>query len=557
MLLYPCNGLIRYHYSSSRNLAGKGCNIPHSEQYNLHSPHGSTWNCIPHEIGLGVEERKYGKNLVMEDHSLLLLVAVFLVTIRFILNSKVRKKQPPGPTGLPIIGNLHQVGPKPHWWLSRLAQSYGPLMSLRLGSVTVVVASSPGAAREIFEKNDQAFANRPIPESVAAQPNVGDTLAWAPGDQRWRRRRRVCRTEMLTRERLDLLQHLRHEKVQELVEHLGKQGENGKSVDIGEMAFATMLNLISNTVFSEDMVDPGFECAGEFKEMVWRIMEDAGKVNLSDYFPLLKRFDLQGVKRHVEVSYLSLHHIFDDIINKRLTQTQSSSLLKGDFLDVLLHHCQQPHSHFTLQNIKPLILDLFIAGSDTSGSTIEWAMAELLRNPEVMQKAREEVIKVIGRSKEVKESDIPGLAYVQAIVKETLRLHPPVPLLLPYVAGHDVEVSGYTIHKGNQVLINAWSIGRNPMFWDDPLSFQPERFLSSNIDFQGRDFQYLPFGAGRRICPGLPLANRMITLMLATFLHSFHWELPQGVTPQTLDMTEQYGITLKRLSPLCAIPIPL
>ena len=201
---------------------------------------------------------------------------------------------------------------------------------------------------------------------------------------------------------------------------------------------------------------------------------------------------------------------------------------------------------------------MFIAGSDTSGSTTEWAMAELLRNPQVMHKAREELNQVIGTTNnEVKESDIPRLPYIQAIVKETLRLHPPVPLLLPYIAGNDVEVSGYTIHKGNQVLINAWSMGRNPEFWDDPMLFQPERFLGSksNIDFKGRDFEYLPFGAGRRICPGLPLANRMVSLMLAALVHSFEWELPEGVTPERLDMSEQYGITLKKLAPLCAIPI--
>ncbi|RDX95624.1 Geraniol 8-hydroxylase, partial [Mucuna pruriens] len=508
----------------------------------------------------------------MEIHILLLLVTLFLVITHFILNRHVRKSQPPGPTGLPIIGNLHQLGPKPHCTLSFLAQTYGPIMSLRLGSVTVVVASSPAAAQEILQKNDQAFANRPIPESVAAQPNVGDTLAWAPADPRWRNRRRVCTTQIFSAQRLDLLQHLRQRKVQELIEHLQKQASRRKVVDIGEVAFATMLNLVSNTVFSEDLVGPEFESAGEFKDLVWRIMEDAGKVNLSDYFPLLKRLDLQGVKRHVEVSYVRLHEIFDDIIRKRVAYRESLCGPKGDFLDVLLDHCQQVDaSDFTLQSIKPLILigveegrdkkkkminnDLFIAGSDTSGSTSEWAMAELLRNPEVMEKARKELIQVIGTSNEVKETDIPRLPYIQAIVKETLRLHPPVPLLLPYIAAHHVEVSGYTIHKGNQVLINAWSIGRNPQFWNDPLLFQPERFLRSNVDFKGRDFEYLPFGGGRRICPGLPLANRMITLMLASFVHSFEWELPQGITHQTLDMTEQYGITLKKLSPLCAIPI--
>lgn len=321
-----------------------------------------------------------------------------------------------------------------------------------------------------------------------------------------------------------------------------------------------MLNLVSNTVFSEDLVDSEFESAGEFKELVWRIMEDAGKVNVSDYFPVVKRFDLQGVKRHVKISYVRLHEIFDRMIQKRVEDRKSNSrdggVVAGDFLDVLLDHCQQEEgSAFSVESIKPLILDLFIAGSDTSGSTTEWAMAELLRNPNIMKKARDEVIQLIPKFNQVKESDIPSLPYIQAIVKETLRLHPPVPLLLPYIAANDVQINGYTIHKGNQVLINAWSIGRNPEFWDDPLLFQPERFLNSNVDFKGRDFEYLPFGAGRRICPGIPLANRMIVLMLAVLLHSFEWELPKGVSPETLDMNEQYGITLKKLIPLSAVPI--
>lgn len=186
-------------------------------------------------------------------------------------------------------------------------------------------------------------------------------------------------------------------------------------------------------------------------------------------------------------------------------------------------------------------------------------MAELVKNPEIMQKARNEVNQVIGLGPDnighLTESHIPHLPYIQAIVKETLRLHPPVPLLLPYIAENDVNVCGYTIHKGNQVLINAWSIGRNPSFWDKPTSFLPERFMGlSAPDFKGRDFEYLPFGAGRRICPGLPLANRMISLMVATLVHSFEWELPKGMTLENMDMREQYGITLKKAVPLCVVP---
>lgn len=178
-------------------------------------------------------------------------------------------------------------------------------------------------------------------------------------------------------------------------------------------------------------------------------------------------------------------------------------------------------------------------------------MAELAGNPEIMQKAQNEVKSVIGPNVDhLKESHIPRLPYIQAIVKETLRLHPAVPLLLPYVASNDVVVQGYTIHRDDQVLINAWSIGRDPAYWDDPTSFRPERFLESCApDFKGRDFEFLPFGGGRRICPGLPLANRMISLMVAALVHSFQWELPE-----TMDMSEQYGITLKKAVPLCVVP---
>lgn len=491
----------------------------------------------------------------METHVLLFCVTVFLFFIRSFFRKSQAGKLPPGPTGLPILGNLLQLGSSPHENLSNMAKLYGPLMSLRFGSVTNIIASSPDAAKEILQTHDQNFSNRGIPDSVAAQPNIEGTLAWVPGDHRWRNRRRICTTQMFTAQRLDFLQHLRHRKIQQLLAHLEKHCEAGTPVDLGSLAFATTLNMMSNTIFSVDMVDPDFVTAQEFKDVVWRIMEDAGKPNLSDYFPILKRFDLQGVRRHVKVSYLRLHEIFDEMIAKRLkARASDESTRDGDFLDVLLDRCQEEGSDFTIENIKPLVLDLFIAGSDTSGSTTEWAMAELLHNPETFQKAREELLEVIGPQGQVQESDIDRLPYIQAIVRETLRLHPPVPLLLPYVAGDNVEVCGYTIRKGTQVLINAWSISRNPEFWTDPLSFKPERFLASNVDFKGRDFEYIPFGAGRRICPGLPLAHRMVNLFLASLLHKFNWKLPNGLTPETLNMTEQYGITLKKAVSLCAIP---
>lgn len=428
-------------------------------------------------------------------------------------------------------------------------------MTLRLGSVTTVVASSAEAAKQILQTHERTFSDRFVPEVVAAQPDPVATLAWAPGDNLWRNRRRVCNRELFNNQKLDELQHLRHKKAKELVSHIGKCAASGTQVDIGRVAFATALNLLSNTIFSIDMVDPDFETAQEFKDLVWRIMEDAGKPNLSDYFPVIKRFDLQGLKRHIKPSYMRLHEIFDEVIDERLQARKRNCVRTGDFLDVLLDLCEQDGSEFNRRTIKPLLVDLFIAGSDTSAITTEWAMAELLRNPKLLQKARKEIMDKIGANQQVKESNIDLLPYLQAIVKETLRLHPAAPLLLPYKSQSHCQIFNFTIPKNTQVLVNAWAIGRDPECWEDPSDFIPERFLNSNVDFRGRDFEYIPFGAGRRICPGLPLAVRMVHLMLASILQSFDWKIPEGVKPEDLDMEEQFGATMKKSIPLVAIPI--
>ncbi|XP_059644847.1 geraniol 8-hydroxylase-like [Cornus florida] len=463
-------------------------------------------------------------------------------------------KQPPGPTGLPIVGNLLQLGKKPHQTMANWAKHYGPLMTLRFGLVTTIVASSAELAKEILQTHDKTFSDRPVPDVIAAQPYPEGTLAWVPGNQTWRNRRRVCTTQLFTNKTLDTMQHLRHKKVGDLLGHVRKLCASGEPVDIGQVAFATTLNLISITILSVDVIDPDFESAQEFKDLVWRIMEDGGKPNLSDYFPVLKWFDLQGIRHHIKPSYKRLHEIFDEIVSQRL-KSRALGLGAGDFLEVLLDQCEKDESDFNSLTIKPLILDLFIAGSDTSSITTEWAMAELLRSPDTMKKLQNELIQKIGSNRSVKESDIDHLPYLQAVVKETMRLHPAAPLLLPYKAGTDVEIGSFTIYKDNHVVVNAWSIGRDELYWDNPLVFKPERFLGSDMDFKGQDFQYIPFGAGRRICPGLPLGFRMVYLMLASLVHEFNWKIAGGIAPENLDMEEQFGITLKKAIPLTVIPM--
>ena len=201
--------------------------------------------------------------------------------------------------------------------------------------------------------------------------------------------------------------------------------------------------------------------------------------------------------------------------------------------------------------------DLFVAGVDTTSSTIEWAMAELLHNPEKIAKARDELEKVLGKDGFVQELDISKFPFLQAIVKETFRLHPPGPFLVPHKAETVVEICGFTVPKNAQILVNVWAMGRDPSIWTDPNIFLPERFLEHTTDFKGQDFELIPFGAGRRICPGFPLANKMVHLMLASLVHCFHWRLADEMKPEDINMSETFGITLHRSEPLRAIPIRL
>lgn len=200
--------------------------------------------------------------------------------------------------------------------------------------------------------------------------------------------------------------------------------------------------------------------------------------------------------------------------------------------------------------------DIVIGGTGTTSTAYEWTMAELMVHHKVMKKAQEELIQVVGANDMVEEYHIHKLPYLQAVAKESLRLHPSAPLLLPRCPAQACTVGGYTIPKGAKVFLNAWAIHRDPQFWDNPDEFRPERFLGdqgNKLDFSGNNLHYIPFGSGRRICAGLQLGERMLMYVLATFLHMFHWEVPDGEKPDT---EEKFGIVLEKSTPLIAIPTP-
>lgn len=192
-----------------------------------------------------------------------------------------------------------------------------------------------------------------------------------------------------------------------------------------------------------------------------------------------------------------------------------------------------------------------MAGSETTSSTIEWALTELLSNPESLNKAKAELAQAVGADRTFEEDDIDNLPYLKAVIKETLRLHPPIPFLVPRRAMEDTNFQGYHIPKDTQVLVNAWAIGRDPEVWDEPWSFKPERFLGSTVDYKGQNYELIPFGAGRRMCAGVPLAHRMLHLILGSLLHQFDWELD---CKEKIDMNDRMGITVRKAEPLIAVP---
>ncbi|KZV38300.1 geraniol 8-hydroxylase-like [Dorcoceras hygrometricum] len=434
-------------------------------------------------------------------------------------------------------------------------------MHLKLGSLTAVVVSSPGIAKILLQKHDQVFSSRSYPGAVHALDHHKHSMVWLPVNNQWRKLRKICKERMFSVPSLDSSQDSRKQRLQKLCEYVYSCCIDGKAVDIGRAAFTTSLNLMSASLFSEEFVSFDSGSSEEFKEVVWGIMESIGRPNLADYFPVFRVFDPQGILRKSTVYFGRCFDIFEEIIRKRL-ETRGRILSvdgtrKCDMLEALLDINQNNESELSILDIKHLLLDLFVAGADTTSSTVEWAMTELLRHPSKMLKVKNELREVIGKDEQVRESDISRLPYLRAVVKETFRLHPAAPLLVPHKAEEDSEIEGYIIPRNARILINAWAIGRDSSTWPDPELFTPERFLENETDFKGQHFELIPFGAGRRICPGMPLANRMVHMMVASLVHNFDWELEGGLKPEQVDLDESFGLTLQKTTPLKAVPIRL
>ncbi|KAK4276069.1 hypothetical protein QN277_019059 [Acacia crassicarpa] len=496
------------------------------------------------------------------DYSTPLLVLAFLFSCLWIIFFRQNQnpkffKLPPGPLPFPIIGNILELGENPHQSLLELSKTYGSLMTIKLGSITTIVISSPDLAKEALQKRDLAFSGRTVPHTLQTHDHHKVSVVFLDPSLQWKTLRRACITKILSSSQLDSTQNLRLSKLQEMLEYVNECCRKSETLDIGELAFTTVLNSLTSTLFSIDLAGFASDSSQEFRGLVWGMMEEVGRPNISDFFPCLRVLDPQGARSRMDKYSGKLLKILDDIVGERMELIGASKMEKDSDVhkDVLGSLLGQDETQLGRLDIVHLFGDLLVAGTDTTSSTVEWAMTELLRSPKKLEKLRNELQQVIGDEDiNIEESHITKLPFLWAVLKETLRLHPPVPLSVPHKALEDAEICGFTVPKNAQILINVWAMGRDSSIWCSPYQFMPERFLESEIDFKGHDFQLIPFGAGRRICPGLPLAFRSVSLILASLIHKYNWKLADDLQPNEINMEEKFGLTLKRVHPLRATP---
>nr|GEW17645.1 flavonoid 3'-monooxygenase-like [Tanacetum cinerariifolium] len=488
---------------------------------------------------------------------------ITLLILKLLSYSRGRENLPPGPRPWPIIGNFNLIGPLPHQSLHKLSQTYGKLMYLKFGSIPVVVASSPDMARQFLRTHDQIFASRPATAAGKHTTYNYRDLTWAPYGPYWCQARKIYLNELFSSKRLGSFEYIREEERKIFLSRM--HALSGEPIVLKEKLSRSTLSIISRIVlgrkyFSESKDEKKIVTLEEFQEILDELFLLNGVLNIGDWMPWLEFMDLQGYVKRMKALCKRLdrfhEHVLDD--HRARIKAEGDGFVAKDMVDTLLKLADDPNLEVKLDSdgVKGLTQDLIAGGTDTSATTLEWAMSELIKQPHLIKKATEELDSIIGKDRWVEENDFPNLPFIDSILKETMRLHPVAVLLAPHLALEDCKVAGYDIAKGTTIIINSWSIGRDPELWDDPESFRPERFLGKNIDVKGQHFELLPFGSGRRMCPGYNLGLKMMRSLLANMLHGFNWKLPEDTKIEDMNLDEMYGLSTQRKFPLVTISTP-
>ncbi|KAJ0969447.1 hypothetical protein J5N97_022324 [Dioscorea zingiberensis] len=469
------------------------------------------------------------------------LTLLLLLSIKLVLSKRSSVRLPPSPWKLPIFGNLFQLGSLPHRSLDKLAKKHGPLMIVKLGQVPTLVVSSSQMAREIFKTHDLIFASRPSLRTTEILFYGGKDMGFAPYGEHWRQMRKICVINLLSPKMVQSFKAARVEEVANLMDKISK------APCLESLNMSQVLSIFSNDLFCRAMLGkfPREEGRNKvFHSLVEESIVLLSGFNLVDYFPSLGWLSSllgldEGIKRN--------SGRWDPVLSQIIQEHEEKNKDDDDFVDILLSLQKDPNLGISLthEHIKALLMDLFGAGIDTTYIALEWSMAELIKNPQMMRKLQDEVRGIAFGQSMVKEEDLSKMSYLKSVIKEVLRLHPPAPLLLPRESIDICQIDGYDIPRKTRVVINYWTISRDPKIWDCPEEFRPERFIDNPIDFKGQDYEYIPFGSGRRVCPGIHFAVATTELALANLLYRFDWKLVDGMVPEEVDLTEAPGLTMR------------
>ncbi|KAK4264415.1 hypothetical protein QN277_025594 [Acacia crassicarpa] len=498
------------------------------------------------------------------------IIFIFFVLIKLQTTTRDELNLPPSPPQLPLIGNLHQVGFLPHRSFTALSHKYGPLMLLRLGQTPTLVVSSAHLARDIAKSHDIVFSDRPQTAAAKVLFYGCTDVGFLPYGEEWRLKKKICVHEFLTPKRVQSFKYIREEEVSDLVNKIRQacahhQHDHRFSVDMSELIIAT-----SHKIVSRCLLGHKFETEdgnNRFDDLTRKVMSQLVSFSFGTFFPSLRWMDVvAGLTLKWNATFREVDDFFNEVLShhKEATRNEDEDQKseKKDFVDTLnqLQQDDLPGCELSQSDHKAMLLDLLLGGSDTTTAAMEWGFTELMRNPRIMKKAQEEVRRVVGNKSKVEEDDVKQMKYLECVVKETLRLHPPFAISVPRETTSGVTLGGYYVPPNTTVFFNLWGIQRDPEFWERPEEFIPERFEHKKVDFvKGQDFEFAPFGIGRRGCPGATFGVASLEYVLANLLYWFDWKLPDETGESAhrgIDMSETFMLTVVKKLPLCAQPIP-
>ncbi|XP_055812023.1 6,7,8-trihydroxycoumarin synthase-like [Solanum dulcamara] len=488
----------------------------------------------------------------------LFLVALPIIFIFLLHKTKISRNTflPPGPLGLPIIGNLHQydsLAPQIYFW--KLSKKYGKIFSLKLGSTPIVVVSSAKLAKEVMKTQDLTFCSRP---STLCQQKLSyncSDIVFSPYNDYWREIRKICLLHLFSLKKVQSFSSIREYEVSRMIKKISQQATTSQITNLSNIVVSLTSTTICRVAFGIRFDEEAHE-KRRFDELLHETQEMLASFFVSDFFPSLSWIDkLTGMKNRLEKNFKYLDEFYEELIEKHVDPNRPKSM-EGDILDILLQLSKEQSTpiNLTLDSIKAILMNIFIAGTDTSAITVVWAMTALMKNLKAMKKVQAEIRKWVRKKGIVNEDDIQNMPYLKAVIKETFRLYPPVPVLVARESIENSILEGYKIPPKTVVRVNYWAIARDPEYWKDPEEFIPERFLNNSIDYKGQDFELIPFGAGRRGCPGITLGVAMVELILSNLLYAFDWELPFGMKIEDIDTDILPGITMHKKNDLCLVP---